>query len=122
MNPKVRAAIEFLEASSGRQLLVDELANYVHLSRSRLFYLFKMGTGMSPLQYLKTIRMREACQLLENSLASIKQVSAMVGYTDESHFLREFKKVYGVTPSQYRAQYIPLILAKISLQENRRNG
>ena len=61
---------------------------------------------MAPTQYLRKLRMERALELLETSLLSIKEIAAKVGYNDSSHFMREFKKSYGSTPSQYRAAYL----------------
>jgi AraC family transcriptional regulator of arabinose operon len=48
--------------------------------------------------------MQAAKELLETTFLSIKEIVALVGFNDESHFVRNFKKLYGVTPSEHRAQ------------------
>ena len=109
MNPKAQAVFEFMEANFHRKLRISELARSVYLSHSRLDYLFRMEFGMSPSQYLKLLRMQKACELLKTSLQSIKQIASMVGYNDDSHFMRDFKKTYGVTPTQYRMRKLELV-------------
>ena len=59
------------------------------------------------MQYLKALRMQTACELLETTDLSIKQIMLGVGIRDESHFVRDFKRKYGMTPTQYRAQFVP---------------
>jgi AraC-like DNA-binding protein len=58
------------------------------------------------MQYHKELRLEKAGQLLEGLSLTIKQIRLEVGYQDHSHFFRDFKKHFGMTPSQYRARYI----------------
>lgn len=85
-----------------RRLPLTRMAQLVNLSTARLSYLFKHETGMSPSRYLKSLRMREAEILLLKTFLSIKEITARVGFADESHFVRDFKKLYGTTPTDYR--------------------
>lgn len=84
---------------------IEEVTHSVNLSESHLQQLFKREIGMSPIQYLKHLRLETARDLLENSFLQIKEVGFKVGMTDQSHFICAFKEAYGNTPSQYRKQY-----------------
>jgi AraC-like DNA-binding protein len=81
-----------------------ELARSVNLSPSRLRHLIKRDLGMSPGQYLKVCRLCLAQRLLESSFMSVKEIANSVGLSDVSHFVRDFKKVYGARPTQYRKE------------------
>ena len=81
---------------------VAELAAAVNLSPSRFWHLFREQTGTSPLRYLHALRMQRAHALIERSFLSIKQVMAHVGINDPSHFARDFKRLYGVPPTELR--------------------
>jgi YesN/AraC family two-component response regulator len=85
-----------------RETSLSKMAQSVNLSPSRLRYLFKCQVGMPPAQYLKAFRMERARELLETTFLSVKQIRSSIGVNDHSHFIREFKKSYGVTPAQYR--------------------
>jgi transcriptional regulator GlxA family with amidase domain len=115
MSPKTQTAINLMQINLHRSVRVSELARSVRLSRSRLYYLFKAEVGMSPVQYLKSLRMQKARSLLETPLLNVKEIAAIAGYNDGSHFMRDFKKTYGITPSQYRAGYISVIPTRGSL-------
>jgi AraC family transcriptional regulator len=91
-----------MNADLSRELELYETARSVNLSHSRLRYLFKEQTGMSPTHYLKHLRMQEAKRLAENTFLNVKQIMNKLGMRDESHFVRDFKRIHGVTPSQYR--------------------
>ena len=92
------------------ELSIEELARAVNLSLSHYHHLFKSETGTSPARYLRTLRLEMARDLLVTSLLNVKQVMNSVGIRDKGHFTREFKKMYGLTPTQYRAAH-PLITA-----------
>jgi len=94
-----------MQENLNRKLLPGEIARAVNLSLAHLRYLFKAETGMSPAQYLRSLRMKEASRLLETTFLSVKEVMHRIGVSDESHFTRDFKKVYGMTPAQYRAHH-----------------
>jgi len=85
-----------------RELSLAGLAQSVNLSVWRLSHIFRSDVGMSPIQYLKFLRMEKAKYLLETSFLSVKEITHRVGLNDESHFVRDFKKVYGLPPANYR--------------------
>jgi transcriptional regulator GlxA family with amidase domain len=66
---------------------------------------FHKATGMSPLEYVHTLRLEESKQLLETSDAPIEAVANEVGYADASFFGRLFRRKVGMTPAQYRRRF-----------------
>jgi transcriptional regulator GlxA family with amidase domain len=104
MNPKVRTVIEFMKANLHRQLTLEEIVERTGLSHSRINDLFKIELGKSPMQYHKSLKLEKARELLANSVMKIKQIRLAVGYQDHAHFFRDFKRHFGLTPSQYRAR------------------
>jgi AraC-like DNA-binding protein len=89
-----------------RELSLAELAQSVNLSPWRLCHIFTADTGMPPIKYLRLLRLEAAKELLETTFLSIKEISYKVGLNDESHFVRDFKKVYGMAPGVYRMVFI----------------
>jgi two-component system response regulator YesN len=102
MNPKLRTVIDFMQTNLHRKLLLSELAKSVNVSVSHLGYLFRSEIGMSPGQYLIKLRIEKARELLNDSQLGVKEVGYKVGWAEKG-FLRRFKKVCGITPTQYRA-------------------
>jgi AraC-like DNA-binding protein len=86
-------------------LAVGALSNHVNLSPARLQQLFKLETGCTPVQYLRILRMQRAECLLQSSFLSVKEISFRIGRRDVSHFVRDFKKQYGLTPKKFRARH-----------------
>jgi len=60
---------------------------------------------MTPASYLKALRIEEARKLVETTFLTNQEIIAKVGLGDESHFARDFKKAYGLSPVQYRARH-----------------
>lgn len=102
MDRRVQKTISLMKEYLHRGWPAGRLAKFVNLSSSRLHQLFKEETGLPPAKYLRLLRMERAAELLETSYLSVKEVMAKVGVTDESHFVRDFKKTYGLTPAKYR--------------------
>jgi transcriptional regulator GlxA family with amidase domain len=104
MDRRVKKLIEIIDENIGERLSEQAMSRSINLSPARLRDLFKKETGLSPIQYVKRLRMRRAADLLRMSFLSIKEVAFQSGAGDTSHFVRDFKKQYGLTPSQFRAQ------------------
>jgi AraC family L-rhamnose operon transcriptional activator RhaR len=86
---------------------IEELAAQISVSAPYLQRLFKSETGMPPMTYLRDLRLDKAREFLEakDKFYRISEISYQVGIPDDSHFTRDFKKKFGVTPTEYRKQY-----------------
>jgi AraC-like DNA-binding protein len=102
MDARVSIVVSLIELHFARDVRLDELCSAVNLSPCHLTHLFTATLGISPTKYLKSIRMQRAQELLDHSLLSVKEIGMRVGMSDTSHFVRDFKKAYGLSPAQYR--------------------
>ncbi|MCD9188198.1 MAG: AraC family transcriptional regulator [Pyrinomonadaceae bacterium] len=84
---------------------IEQMAEITELSVPHFQKLFKAQIGSPPITYLRDLRLEKAREFLEVSFHQIKQIGIEVGMPDDSHFTRDFKKKYGVTPTEYRNQY-----------------
>ena len=82
------------------------LADEFHLNPQYISRLFKNEIGVNFLTYLTNIRMEKAKKLLLSTALSITDVAERAGYTDYRVFTKVFKKTEGVTPSQYRRDFL----------------
>lgn len=96
---------ELLAANLNRDWTIEEMAGLVELSVPHFQKLFKTNTGTSPMAYLRDLRLARACERLESSFHQLKQIRIDIGMTDNSHFTRDFKVKFGLTPSEYRRQH-----------------
>ena len=106
MDQRVLTVIALMKDDPRQALPLSRLAESVNLSSTRLWYLFKAETGSPPGRYLRMLRMEGATMLLLDTFLSVKEIIARVGFSDGSHFVRDFKRIYGVTPTQYRKQNV----------------
>jgi AraC-like DNA-binding protein len=104
MDHRIEIVLTLFHEKFRQQLSTADLAKELNLSYWRLSHLFKTETGTPPHQYLRKLRMEEAKRLLETTFLSIKQVMVQVGLRDESHFVRDFKRTYGSSPTVLRNQ------------------
>lgn len=102
MAKRVKRVIEMMQGDPSRTFTLEKMAESVNLSAPYFCFLFKSITGVPPAKYLKTLRMQQAATLLTTTFLSVKEIVRRVGLADESHFVRDFKRFYGVTPSEFR--------------------
>jgi len=99
---KVERSIAYMMEHLHEPLQVATLAATANTSQSHFFALFKRQTGMPPICYFIRLRMRRACELLQDESIHVKEVAASLGYDDPFYFSRLFKSVNRVAPSEYR--------------------
>src|SRR5215213_4149840 len=102
MDFRVRHAQRLISEDLRRPLVLKEIARAVNLSEPHLRSLFRAETGMTPAQYLKSLRMQKAKELLEETFLNMKQIMFQVGVNEKSHFARAFRQTYGLSPAEYR--------------------
>ena len=106
MDVRVRKTVELMRANLDKELRLTAIAQSVNLSVWRLCHIFRSDLGISPIHYLRSLRMERAKDLLETSFLSVKEIAHRVGLNDESHFVRDFKVIYGLTPISYRNSFL----------------
>jgi AraC-like DNA-binding protein len=85
-----------------RPLTIAELARIACLSASRFIRVFRMATGLPPLQYIKQARLNRALELLAATDLPVAMLAEQTGWPDQFHFCRTFKAKFGISPSAYR--------------------
>ena len=83
-------------------LTLDELVDQMVMGRNVFFNKLKSLTGLSPVEFIREMRIKRAAQLLEEHKYNITEVTYMVGMNDSRYFAKCFKNTYGVTPTEYR--------------------
>lgn len=91
----------YIQENFTKELSLDQVADHVGLNPDYLGKLFKKVEGQTFTDYLISLRMEKAKELLSERSLSIKQISYMVGYSDPNYFSRAFKKYVGISATQY---------------------
>ena len=100
MMNKLMAYIE--QRISDEELKVDDMADAVGMGRTVFYGKVKELVGLSPSDFLKKIRMQRAEQLIRKSKMNFSEIAYSIGFTDPKYFTKCFKKLTGMTPSEYR--------------------
>ncbi len=102
---RLRAAIDYLLAHDLKhKFRIEQLSRHLNLSTTRVHHLFHEQFGLSPGQIFKLRRMQRAKELLATTFMSVKEVMAAVGFNDLSHFVKDFKLIFGKNPSELRKE------------------
>ncbi len=107
MDPRVEHAVRIMHLNASHNVSIFQLARRLNLSPWYFAHLFKAETSVSPKHYMRDLKIREAQNLLRGSFLSVKEIAAKVGFGDRSHFSRDFKKLCGLSPSDFRARAAP---------------
>jgi transcriptional regulator GlxA family with amidase domain len=102
MDKRISTTITQISLNLQKCWKIDELAGKVNLSNSQFEELFKQETLLSPIQFVRNLRFEKAKELLETTFLTVKEISFEVGINDQSHFVRDFKQKYRLTPTEYR--------------------
>lgn len=98
----VRKAVEYIEMNYSRHITISQMAEYTGLDRSYLGALFKEHMNITPKEYLMSLRVSKACELMKNTNLSIGDIARSVGYGDPLLFSKVFKKIKNAPPRDYR--------------------
>ncbi len=98
---KLKQVIDYINDYLDRDLSLKELSSLVQMSPHYFSTLFKQTTGTTPHQYVISCRVDRAKDLLKQGKLSIAEISKEVGFVDQSHLHRHFKRLVGVTPKSY---------------------
>ncbi|MHC4096914.1 MAG: helix-turn-helix domain-containing protein [Planctomycetota bacterium] len=101
---QIRPAINYIDANYDKPITLADIARISHLSVSRLAHIFKEQMGITIIDYLTSVRIERAKQLLLATEQSCTEICFQVGYNNQSYFSRTFKELVGMSPRQFRAR------------------
>jgi AraC family transcriptional regulator len=106
---KLTRAVEYIQNQLDADLTVSGIAQAVGISPYHFTRLFKESTGQSPYQYVVDARVRKAKELLTTGKFTISEAAHHVGFVDQSHLTRHFKRVFGLPPKRLLSRRIPVV-------------
>lgn len=99
-----KQAVDYIQRNYKGNIKINDLASYIGVDRSYLTNIFKSVMKMSPQEYLIKYRMELAKDMLKNSDKKICDIAESIGYYDQLSFSKMFKKMEGVSPTEYRQE------------------
>ena len=102
MQEQIEVAAAYFNENYNTKISIDAYAESLHVSTNWFIHNFRQYMGMSPAQYVLSLRMVNAQSLLEHTNYNVKEISEIVGYDNPLYFSRVFKKEIGQSPAQYR--------------------
>lgn len=97
-----QAAKAYIDTHSAEKFSLRNMSEALYVNGSYLLRIFRAHTGITLLTYHNAVRCEKAKALLKDESVSISKVGRLVGFASSSHFSHIFKKVTGVTPTEYR--------------------
>lgn len=91
----------YIDAHIGEHISLDDLANQAGVSRFHFARQFRLSTGVSPMEYLRRVRIERSKSILQSRETTIAEVAATLGFSDQSHFTRTFGRLVGVPPGSF---------------------
>ena len=101
-SPPIQRVMEYINLHLGDHISNDDLAANASMSISHLAKVFKKETGGTMTEYIALMRCKKAAGLLKKTDLPVQEISSYVGYSDNNYFVKVFKKIYDLTPSEYR--------------------
>jgi AraC family transcriptional regulator len=107
---KLVRAVEYIQDQLDTDLTVSGIAQAVGMSSDHFTRQFKKSTGQTPYEYVVEARVRKAKELLTTGKLTISEAASHVGFADQSHLTRHFKRVFGLPPKRLLSGRRPLIV------------
>jgi Response regulator containing CheY-like receiver domain and AraC-type DNA-binding domain len=101
-NSLVSAAMNYIFNNYNKDISLETTAKVIYITPTYLSQLFKLETGVNFLEFLHSYRIEKSKELLKNRTLKNYQIANLVGYSNEKHFSKTFKKYTGLTPKQFR--------------------
>lgn len=102
---RVSHVIGALEKDYSKQWRLDEIVGISNMSKSNLLTIFRKATGQTPIDYLMGIRIQRATEVLLTTDDNITEIAFASGFNDSNYFTRQFRKVTGKSPRDFRAHH-----------------
>lgn len=102
-NKSLQECVEYIDTHFSQPLTLDHLAAKYALSKSTFSLLFPQFTGMTLKQYINKKRIEHAALLVQSTELTLAEIASLTGYDEFSTFYRNFKRVIGISPSEYRS-------------------
>jgi two-component system response regulator YesN len=102
VSPIIMEAIRYMKENHQKELTLDDIAKYCHLSRFHFSHLFKKEVGLRVMEFFNKLKIDKSLYYLERTDLTIKEIANLTGFQDSNYYSRLFKKYKQTSPSEYR--------------------
>lgn len=102
----IEKTCEYINANYMKEIRLEEMAEMVNYSSHYFSKMFKLTKKQNFIDYVTSVRVAKAKELLTGSQLTIREVGSLVGYEDQNYFTRVFKRMENMTPSEYRDKIV----------------
>lgn len=103
---RITQIIQYINENYSHINDISQISAHFYISKYHLCRLFTKNLGITLVSYLNTIKIREACAMLQAGCSNITQIALQCGFNSSSYFCKVFKKERGISPSEYRKQHL----------------
>lgn len=98
----LRPVLQYISDNYCEELSIEHLAAVAHLSKSYFMGVFKRSAGVSAIEYINQLRIKEACEMLRTSEKTIAETAYECGFRNLSNFNKQFRRIVGCAPNEYK--------------------
>lgn len=99
---RMKAMLQYIEEHLAENMTIEEIADAAAISVSECLRCFKTTIGVTPIQYVRQVRIQKAAELLRYTCLNVSEVAVRCGFQEMSYFAKIFRQIHGVTPSEFR--------------------
>lgn len=103
-SPQISSAVMYIREHIHSRIYIEDIAKHCAMSVSALQHAFRAETGMPVTEMIVSLKMEKACYFLRYTALSCTDIAFRMGYSSQSYFIKQFRRIIGLTPSDYRRQ------------------
>ncbi len=104
-NKRIKYMLQFIQEHYDKELTLEQIAKSALISKSECLRCFRQTIGISPMHYIRQLKMQKAAELLKSTSLKISEIAERCGFSDLSYFSKTFRIEHGCTPKEYRNKY-----------------
>ena len=104
---RIENIVKYINENYSQITDIEEIAEHFYISKYHLCRIFNQNLGVPLITYLNTIKIRRACEMIQNERTSLTEIAMKCGFNSSSYFCKVFKSEKGVSPTEFKKQHKP---------------
>jgi AraC-like DNA-binding protein len=119
---KIQNSVDYIEKNLCEEITLDKLARNAYLSKFHFHRLFRQEVGEAVMRYIRKRRLAEAAKEINNTSETITNIAYKYQFGSEETFSRAFKRMYGISPKEYRQSKVVIILSSKTVMQGQQSA